>query len=282
MMSWAVEPVVVVPVIVSAALYVRGWSALSRRMPERFGVGRLVVFMAGLASIMIAASALLDALGHRFLQAHMVQHVLLMTVAPPLVWMGAPVAPMLMGLPTPIRRAVARALASGAIRRLTDVLADPRVSWALFVAAFWTWHVPALYDLALRNDAWHHVEHACFFASGVLFWRPVILPWPARPLWPRWAMIPYLVLAEIQNGVLAAILTFSDRVIYGAYEAVPRTGGLSALDDQAMAGVIMWVPGSMVFLVSLLWLVVSALAGPRSVGMTEATTLQAPRAARPR
>jgi cytochrome c oxidase assembly factor CtaG len=282
MMSWAVEPVVIVPVIVSAALYVRGWSALSSRRPERFGSGRLIAFLAGLASIMIAASSLLDAPGHRFLQAHMVQHVLLMTVAPPLLWMGAPVAPMLLGLPTPIRRAVARALASRVIRRLTEVLADPRVSWALFVAAFWTWHVPALYDLALRDDTWHHVEHACFFAAGMLFWRPVIMPWPARSSWPRWAMIPYLVLAEIQNGALAAILTFSDRVIYRAYEAVPRTGGLSALDDQSMAGVIMWVPGSIVFLLPVLWLIVSALAGPRPVGVTEATTPQAPRAARPR
>jgi cytochrome c oxidase assembly factor CtaG len=282
MMSWTAEPVVAVPVIAAAALYVRGWSALSRRMPERFGVGRLAAFTAGLASITIAASALLDALGHRFLQVHMIQHVLLMTVAPPLLWMGAPVAPMLLGLPTPIRRAVAIGLASRPMRRLTRVLVDPRVSWMLFIAAFWIWHIPALYDLALRADAWHHVEHGCFFAAGVLFWRPVILPWPARSAWPRWAMIPYLVLAEIQNSVLAAILTFSDRVIYPAYEAAPRMGGVSALDDQSMAGVIMWVPGSIVFLLPVLWLIVSALAGPRPVGMTEATTPPAPRAERRR
>jgi cytochrome c oxidase assembly factor CtaG len=282
MMSWTAEPLVAVPVIAAAALYVRGWSALSRRMPERFGVGRLAAFTAGLASITIAASSLLDALGHRFLQVHMIQHVLLMTVAPPLLWMGAPVAPMLLGLPTPIRRAVAIGLASRPMRRLTRVLTDPRVSWALFIAAFWTWHIPALYDLALRADGWHHVEHACFFAAGMLFWWPVILPWPARSSWPRWAMIPYLVLAEIQNGVLAAILTFSDRVIYPAYEAAPRMGGVSALDDQAMAGVIMWVPGSIVFLLPVLWLIVSALAGPRPVGVTEVTRPPAPRAARPR
>jgi cytochrome c oxidase assembly factor CtaG len=282
MMSWGVESVVVVPVLAAAALYLRGWSALSWRLPQRFGTRHLVAFTAGLASITIAASSLLDALGHRFLQAHMIQHVLLMTVAPPLLWMGAPVAPMLLGLPTPIRHAVAVGLASRPMRRLTRVLTDPRVGWALFIAAFWTWHIPALYDLALRADAWHHVEHACFFASGMLFWRPVILPWPSRPSWPRWAMIPYLVLAEVQNGALAAILTFSDRVIYSAYEAGPRLGGISALDDQAMAGVIMWVPGSIVFLLPVLWLIASALAGPRPVGMAEATTLQAPRAARRR
>jgi cytochrome c oxidase assembly factor CtaG len=282
MMSWPVEPVVVVPALASAALYLRGWSVLSRRMPERFGAGRLVAFGAGLASLMLAASSLLDTLGHQLLQAHMIQHVLLMTVAPPLLWMGAPVAPLLLGLPAPIRRAVAIGLASRAMRRPTRVLTDPRVSWALFVAAFWVWHVPALYDLALRSHAWHHAEHACFFVSGLLFWRPVILPWPARSPWPRWAMIPYLVLAEIQNGVLAAILTFSDRVIYDAYAALPRTGGLSALDDQTMAGVIMWVPGSILFLLPVLWLVVSALGGPRPGRMNEATTPQASPVARRR
>ena len=138
---------------------------------------------------MIAASSFLDALGHRFLQAHMVQHVLLMTVAPPLLWMGAPVAPML------LRAADADPARGGprpghtGDRRLTGVLADPRVELGASLSlAFWTWHVPALYDLALRADLWHHVEHACFFASGLLFWRPVILPWPARSTWPRWAM----------------------------------------------------------------------------------------------
>src|SRR6266851_2798515 len=96
---------------------------------------------------------------------------------------------------------------------------------------------------------------ACLFATAMLFWRPVILPWPAHSAWPRWAMIPYLVLADLQNSVLAAVLTFSDRVIYSAYEAVPRAQGFSALEDQAIAGVVMWVPGSLAFLLPVLWIV---------------------------
>jgi cytochrome c oxidase assembly factor CtaG len=98
----------------------------------------------------------------------------------------------------------------------------------------------------------------------MLFWRPVILPWPAHSAWPRWAMIPYLVLADLQNSVLAAILTFSDRVIYSAYEAVPRAQGFSALEDQAIAGVVMWVPGSLAFLLPVLWIV--ATMSPREPG----------------
>src|SRR5207247_9482407 len=121
--------------------------------------------------------------------------------------------------------------------------------------SFWGWHVPALYDLALESHLWHHVEHACFLVSALLFWRPVILAWPSRMTWPRWTMIPYLGLAMFQSLPLAAILTFSDRVIYAGY---------SSLDDQALAGVIMWVPGSLPLLLPILRLVVE-LSSPVNV-----------------
>lgn len=259
-----IEPAVLVPVVVAAALYVRGWATLERRMPERFGAGRLIALMAGLATIVVALASPLDAWGHQLLLAHMIQHLLLMAVAPPLLWLGAPVAPMLLGLPVPVRRTVAIALAWKPLRRLSHVLADPRVSWIAFVVAFWAWHIPVLYDRSLGSDAWHHVQHACFFATALLFWRPVILAWPARSPWPRWAMIPYLALAELQNSALAAILTFADRVIYPAYETVPRRWDISALEDQSIAGVIMWVPGSLAFVAPMLWLIVTATAGSGS------------------
>jgi cytochrome c oxidase assembly factor CtaG len=260
LLSWTIEPAVVVPVVAAATLYVRGWATLTRRMPERFGAGGLIAVMAGLATVVVALSSPLDALGHQLLLAHMIQHLLMMAVAPPLLWLGAPVAPMLLGLPRPIRRTVAVALGSTPLRQLTHVLADPRVSWVAFVIVFWAWHIPALYDRGLGSDSWHHVQHACFFATALLFWRPVILPWPARSSWPRWAMIPYLALAELQNSTLAAILTFADRVIYPAYEIVPRRWDISALEDQSIAGVIMWVPGSLAFLLPMLWLIVTAIA----------------------
>ena len=93
----------------------------------------------------------------------------------------------------------------------------------------------------------------------MMFWRPVILAWPARSWWPRWTVIPYLLLADLQNTVLAAILTLSDRVIYPAYLTVPRTGTITALEDQSVAGVIMWVPGSLVFLVAAVGVVMETL-----------------------
>lgn len=252
--GWSFEPAVTLPVFATAALYWLGWRRLARRMPERFGQPRALTFMTGLAILLVALCSPLDGLGHRLLQAHMVQHMLLMLVAPPLLWAGAPTAPLLLGLPRIVRRRVAMILAAPTLRGLLSFLTHPAVSWTAFAAAFWAWHVPALYELALREDAWHHVEHLCFFSAALLFWRPVILAWPARSPWPRWAMIPYLVLAEAQNAALAAFFTFSEQVIYPSYG--------SGLDDQALAGVIMWVPGSLAFLVPLLWLVFTAVLSP--------------------
>ena len=95
--------------------------------------------------------------------------------------------------------------------------------------ATWGWHVPAAYELALRSPAWHVVEHASFLAAGLLFWWPVVQPWPSRPRWPRWAMIPYLLVADLQNTALAAMLVFSDRVLYPSYargrQPARRSGG---------------------------------------------------------
>ena len=250
--AWRFEATVVVPVVAGAALYLSGWAALRSRMPGRFGAGRATAFAAGLGVVLVALCSPIDALGHRWLQAHMVQHLLLMVVAPPLLWMGAPVAPLLRGLPRRARRAVASVLGTGLMRGLTRILTDPRVAWVSFVVAFWAWHAPALYGLALRSDLWHHVEHASFFLTALLFWHPVIAPWPARQAWSRWGMIAYLLLAEAQATLLSAILTFSDRVIYPAYQAGGGVRGLSPLEDQALAGVIMWVPGSIAFTLALL------------------------------
>jgi cytochrome c oxidase assembly factor CtaG len=261
--SWSFEPAVTVPALAAAALYWRGFTVLSLRMPERFDARRPVAFLAGLVMLVLALCSPLDPLGHFLLQAHMIQHLLLMLVVPPLLWLGAPVAPLLLGLPRSLRRAVARGLAARPVRRLTAVVGHPAFAWVAFIVAFWFWHLPALYDLALGSDAWHHVEHLCFLATALLYWRPVILAWPARSPWPRWTMIPYLVLGEFQNTALSAILAFSDRVIYPAYEAAPRLWGVSALEDQSIAGAIMWVPGSLAFLLPVLWLVLTAVTGPK-------------------
>ena len=261
MSAWPVEPALSVPVVIAAAAYLRGWRRLRRRLARRVAARHALVFLAGLATMLLALASPVETLTHRWLSAHMVQHLLLMVVVAPLLWMGLPVAPLLVGMPRWLRGLVLALTNSPLGLRLTRGLLHPSVGWTAFALGFWVWHAPALYDLALESDRWHHVEHACFLLSALLFWRPVILAWPARMPWPRWTMIPYLGLAMFQGLPLAAILTFSDRVIYAGY---------SSLDDQALAGVIMWVPGSLPLLLPILRLIVELSSGRLSIERTHA------------
>lgn len=130
------------------------------------------------------------------------------------------------------------------------------------------WHVPRLYELALRSEFWHDLQHMCFLGTGLLFWWPVVQPWPSRPHWPRWATIPYLLLADIQNTALSAFLIFSERVLYPSYAAGPQFWGIPALEDQAAAGAIMWVPGSVIFLVPAAVIAIRLLDSPQRPSLT--------------
>lgn len=248
-LSWRFEPLVIAGLLLSAILYVRGWWRLQRTAPHRFPAWRLQVFLAGLASLFLALASPLDAFANFLLSIHMVQHLLLTMVAPPLILLGAPYLPILLGLP---RHFVAEALGPflkwNVLRSFAAFLTHPVVTWSLFAASNIAWHVPAFYELALRSPFWHRVEHACFLGTALLFWWNVLLPFPARPRFPRWTVIPYLLLADLQNTALAAFFSFYDRVIYPTYATAPRVTNLSALADQAAAGAIMWVPGSIAFL----------------------------------
>ena len=142
-------------------------------------------------------------------------------------------------------------LASPGLQRFGRKLTHPLVCWLAFTITSLTWHAPEFYELALRSPFWHEVEHLCFLGAALLFWWPVIQPWPSRAQWPRWAMIPYLFLADFQNTALAAFLIFCDRVIYPSYAAAPRLLNLSPLEDQVAAGAVMWVPGSVAYLIPI-------------------------------
>jgi cytochrome c oxidase assembly factor CtaG len=248
--SWAFEPVPVLGLLAAAVFYFLGWRSLHSQVPWRFPVERLVSFLGGLAVIFVALASPLDAFAGWLLVVHMVQHLLLTMVAPPLLLLGWPMLPLLSGLPRGFARdGLAPFLNSPPLQRFGRFLVHPFFAGPLFIFSNLVWHTPALYELALKFPGWHQFEHVCFLATAILFWWPVVQPWPSRPALPRWAMIPYLLAADLQNTALAGFLTFSGGVFYQTYAAAPRISGLSAAEDQAAAGAVMWVPGSIAFLI---------------------------------
>ncbi len=255
--AWVPAASVLGLLALGGAVYGRGWWDLHARSPARFPVRCLVAFLAGLATVALAVASPLDAAADRTLAAHMLQHLVLLVVAPPLLLAGAPLVPITRGLPRVLARRVVRPLLRSP---LPTVLGHPLAGWLAVTLATWGWHVPAAFELALHSERWHAIEHACFLGGGVLFWWPVVLPWPARPRMPRWALVPYLLLADLQNTALAATLVFAARPLYPSYAALL---GPRALDDQALAGVLMWVPMSLAYLVPAAVVTVRLLAPPR-------------------
>ncbi len=264
--SWRFDLRLICLLAVAAWLYVRGWRQLHRQSPRRYTPERLAAYLSGLTTLFVALASPLDAFGNLLLQAHMVQHLLLIVVAPPLILLGQPILPILRGLPRRVLKdGLGPFLSSHGLRRLGRRLTHPVVCWLAMAGAIVFWHMPRWYELGLRSPAWHGVEHACFFYAALLFWWPVIQVWPSHAQWPRWMMIPYLVLADIVNTALSAWLVFSTHVVYRTYELAPRLGGVAALDDQSTAGAIMWVPGSIAYLIPAFVLTMQALNGVRSL-----------------
>ena len=172
--------------------------------------------------------------------ATIVLALVFMVAAPALVLVGAPIVPLLLGLPRwAARDALGPFLAFAPLRRFGHALTHPVIGWLALSLAMIGWHLPGPYQLALRSTSWHEVEHLCFFTGGLLFWWPVVQPWPTRAHWPAWSLPPYLLLGDLVNTGLAALLAFSDRVLYPAYETAPRLFGLSASADQVLAAALM-------------------------------------------
>ena len=277
--SWTLDLKVVCLLLAVAVLYLRGWLRLRSELPRKYTTGRLLAFAGGLLAVLLALASPVDAFGGFLLQAHMIQHLLLIMVAPPLLLLGQPVLPLLRGLPQFVfKDALGPFLSCRELRRFGRAIVHPIVSWLALASVIVVWHMPRFYELALHSQAWHQAEHACFFWSAVMFWWPVIGVWPSHPVWPRWAMIPYLALADLVNTGLSAVLTFSDHVLYPTYQLAPRLWGISALADQAAAGAIMWVPGSIAFLVPAMILGMRAIepARVRPIQLTAAPRVRAP------
>ncbi len=267
--TWDIPWIVTAALAMTAAIYARGWLQIRRTRPEIFPVWRLMAFLGGVLSIFVAVASPLDTFSESLLFMHMGQHFVLMSIAPPLIVLGAPVVPMLRGLPRPVIRWLRPLFATQAIHRVGGFLTEPKVAWIAMNAAYVGWHIPKAYEFALASENWHNFEHACFFFTSVMFWWPVIAPWPHRQRASRWLLLPYLLGADLVNTGLSAFLCFSGRLLYASYGAIPRLFGLTALNDQIAAGAFMWVGGSTVFLVPAMMITVQMLS-PRKERWTAA------------
>jgi putative membrane protein len=246
--DWSLDPSLAY-VAVAAGLYALGGRGNRRPLPWI----RAVSFYAGLATIVVALDSPLDRYADQLFWAHMVQHILLLTVAPPLVLLGRPWPRMWRALPLDLRTSVGRSLASAGWTSPLRMLARPVPAWLLFNLTIVVWHIPSAYEATLNSGPIHVIEHAMFFFLGVLFWARVINPGPLRPrlVWP--VRVAYVVGAMIVGWILAIALVVAPHPLYSHYATLlTRPGGISALTDQQIAGGMMWVPGSLAYGITML------------------------------
>ncbi|HXZ13589.1 MAG TPA: cytochrome c oxidase assembly protein [Candidatus Sulfotelmatobacter sp.] len=248
--SWSAPVGVDASLCVAAMVYTTGWNRLRTVFATQLPLWRLAAFLAGVVAVWIAIGSPLEALDDASLTVHMVQHLLLSAIAPPLILLGAPALPLLRGLPQSIARKVASpVLRLPLVKRLGRLVSNPAICWLAAALALIGWHIPSLFELALRLDWLHKSEHATFFGAGLMFWWPVVQPWPSSPSWPRWAIPLYLFAATLPCDALSGFLTFCDRVVYPSYFFSPRLFGLSPLEDQQCAAALMWVSITLIFLI---------------------------------
>jgi len=237
-------------ILLTAVFYFRGWLALRRNSPSLIGPSRLAAFIAGMFFLWFAIGSPLEAFDDASLTVHMIQHILLMLVVPPLVLVGFPALPFLHGLPRWFVRApLGAVLRWRPVTSLGSFLVYPVCSFSLAAIAMIGWHVPAAYELALRSDFCHELEHTCFLFTSILFWWHVVQPFPSRARWPRWSVPVYLFFGMFPSAAVGAFLAFCDRVLYPSYSNAPPLFQVTPLADQVLAGSLMWGFGMLVCII---------------------------------
>ena len=235
--------------VVTALVFLRGWLFLRSSALKITSARRAFSFLLGLFFIWVAMASPIAALDHELLTVHMLQHLLLMTFAPLLIWLGAPVGSVLHGLP---RRFVEQTLLplwkSRPETRWVKAMGSPEFAWLAACAALVGWHIPTFFALGMQSVAWHLFEHMSFLATGLLFWWPVVhcSAGSRQDL----SMILYLFFATLPCDILSGFLVFSDRVVYPIYFSSTHLLGFSPLVDQQCAAALMWTCVTIVYFVA--------------------------------
>ena len=265
--AWELDPWVVVPLALLAVLYTAGL----RRLWTRAGTGRGITrgmaaaHVAGWVTLALALVSPIHAMGEVLFSAHMVQHELLVALAAPLLVLGRPGVVLAWGLPSRWRPRAGRLLASSPVRATWRFLTLPFVAFVLHAAALWLWHAPRLYERSLTSDLAHATQHASFLGTALLFWWSVLRPLHTRgeaARRARGAAAFSLFATMLHTGALGALLTFATSLWYPAYGATTAPWGLMPLEDQQLAGVVMWVPGGIAYLAATLALMAGLLREP--------------------
>ncbi len=261
--SWQVPALLSLALGCTVLVYLVGWRRLRSTSCSVIHAWHVGACLLGLFLIWVALASPVAALDAQWLTAHMAQHLLLMTIAPPLVLLGAPLLLLWHGLPRPVANVVIAPLCKWlAVQRLGEGFGHLAVCWTASTATIVGWHVPSAFALGMRSAGWHAVEQASFVATGFLFWWPIVRPWPRVTTWPRWSLVLYLFLATLPCDVLSGFLVFSERVAYPAYLSDSPHGELSALADQQTAGALMWTCVTIVYLVAGTILATRLLSAP--------------------
>lgn len=271
-MAWTLEPLVVAGLLLSALLYAAGVARLWTPGRGRgITVTRVVAFYAGLLAIGIALVSPVDALARTLFSAHMVQHLVLMVVAAPLLVYASPLKVTPLALPATVRsslRKMERSRSMGALRR---VLGNGIVASSLYAAVLWAWHLPALYEAALQSETLHALEHVTFVLTSVLVWSLVITTSNRRVLTPRPhrsqnehsatsrrgrnvaypVSLAVVFVTGLHSAALGAVLTFASEPLYAIHARGALLWEVSPLSDQQLAGAIMWVPGGAIYLTTM-------------------------------
>jgi putative membrane protein len=248
--AWTFEPAVALTLAVSVCCYTIGLRAHRARAKRARGIAgwRVHSFVAGMLALGIALLSPIDAVSGALFSVHMVQHLLLVVVAAPLIVVGEPAYVMLWALPVAMRRGIARQWRQlPALRAAWHAVTLPVVAWTLHVAMLWLWHAPRLYDDALRMPWLHVVEHSAFFLTALVFW------WVAldRRRLRVGASTFYLFVAALQGTLLGALLTLARHPWYLSHYGTTQPWGLSPLEDQQIAGLIMWIPAGLAYLIAV-------------------------------
>jgi putative membrane protein len=260
--AWSFEPAVVIPLALTAWLYLRGVRTLWRSAGNGRGVQpwEVAAFAAGWLGLFVALVSPLHELGGVLFSAHMAQHELLMAVAAPLLVLGRPIVAFLWALPISCRRMAGGWAASAPVSAVWALLTLPLVAWALHAVTIWLWHAPGLYQASLNSEAVHTLQHVSFLGTALLFWWALLRGREGRLGRP--AAVLYLFTTSVHTSLLGALLAFASTLWYPLYSSSTAAWGLNPLEDQQLAGLIMWVPAGIAYLIAALAVAASWLKEP--------------------